>query len=69
MGGQEFIYVDWMDISIFLFCMAEDDEVKESIEEYEKGERLDLEYYEPEYQPEEYDDKEIEQEDVQRDKA
>uniref|UniRef100_A0A5B6Z7Q8 Putative nucleolin n=1 Tax=Davidia involucrata TaxID=16924 RepID=A0A5B6Z7Q8_DAVIN len=47
-----------------------DDEVKESVDEYEKGERLDLEDNEPEYEPEEYggvdyDEKEIEQEDVQ----
>ncbi|CAK9163344.1 unnamed protein product, partial [Ilex paraguariensis] len=44
-------------------------EVKVSIEEYEKSERLDLEDNEPEYEPEEYggddyDEKDIEQEDV-----
>ncbi|XAR54211.1 hypothetical protein NMG60_11029243 [Bertholletia excelsa] len=46
------------------------DEVKDSVDEYEKGERLDLEDNEPEYETEEYggvdyDEKEIEQEDVQ----
>ncbi|XP_057979712.1 heterogeneous nuclear ribonucleoprotein Q isoform X2 [Malania oleifera] len=50
--------------------MAEDDEMKESLDEYEKGERLDLEDNEAEYEPEEdvgvdYDEKEIDQEDVQ----
>ncbi|GAV71505.1 RRM_1 domain-containing protein [Cephalotus follicularis] len=43
----------------------EDVEVKESVEEYEKDERLELDDNEPEYEPEEYDEKEIEQEDVQ----
>ncbi|KAL8500476.1 hypothetical protein ACS0TY_020179 [Phlomoides rotata] len=43
-----------------------DEDAKESIEEYEKDERLDLEDNEPEYEPEEYvgvdyDEKEIEQ--------
>ncbi|CAI9769380.1 unnamed protein product [Fraxinus pennsylvanica] len=43
-----------------------DDEVKESIDEYETGERLDLEDNEPDYEPEEYvgvdyDEKEIEE--------
>ncbi|CAA3013312.1 nucleolin-like isoform X2 [Olea europaea subsp. europaea] len=43
-----------------------DDEVKNSIDEYETGERLDLEDNEPDYEPEEYvgvdyDEKEIEQ--------
>lgn len=48
--------------------MTEDEEeVKESIDEYEKDERLELEDNEPEYEPEEYggvdyDEKEIEQE-------
>ncbi|GFY84671.1 RNA-binding (RRM/RBD/RNP motifs) family protein [Actinidia rufa] len=51
-------------------CMAEEDDVKESVDEYEKGERLDLEDNEPEFEPEEYggvdyDEKKIEQEDVQ----
>ncbi|CAK9133482.1 unnamed protein product [Ilex paraguariensis] len=46
-----------------------EDEVKESVEEYERSERLDLEDNEPEYEPEEYggldyDEKGIEQEDV-----
>ncbi|KAF9687671.1 hypothetical protein SADUNF_Sadunf02G0117400 [Salix dunnii] len=45
-------------------------EGKESVDEYEKDERLDFDDNEPEYEPEEYggvdyDDKEIEQEDVQ----
>ncbi|KAH9627494.1 hypothetical protein KSS87_006185 [Heliosperma pusillum] len=47
--------------------MREEDEVKE--DEYERGERLDLEDNEPEYEPEEYggdyDDKEGDQEDFQ----
>lgn len=52
--------------------MAEDDEAKESVDEYEKDERLELDDNEPEYEPEEYggvdyDEKEIEQEDVQED--
>lgn len=51
--------------------MAEDEEeVKESIDEYEKDERLDLEDNDPEYETEEYggvdyDEKEIEHDDVQ----
>ncbi|RVW14993.1 Heterogeneous nuclear ribonucleoprotein Q [Vitis vinifera] len=54
--------------------MTEEDEIKESVDEYEKNEyekdeRLDLEDNEPEYETEEYggvdyDEKEIEQEDV-----
>ena len=52
------------------FVMAEEEEGKESVDEYEKDERLDFDDNEPEYEPEEYggvdyDDKEIEQEDVQ----
>ncbi|KAG4393523.1 hypothetical protein GLYMA_03G107700v4 [Glycine max] len=44
----------------------DEEEVKESIDEYEKDERLDLEDNDPEYEPEEYggvdyDEKEIEQ--------
>ncbi|XP_027186624.1 uncharacterized protein [Cicer arietinum] len=47
----------------------EEEEVKESIDEYEKDERLDLEDNDPEYEPEEYggvdyDEKEIEPEEV-----
>lgn len=50
--------------------MAEGEEIRESVDEYEKDERLELDDNEPEYEPEEYggvdyDDKEIEQEDVQ----
>lgn len=50
--------------------MAEEDKMKESVDEYEKDERLDLEDNEPEYENEEYvgvdyDEKEIDQEDVQ----
>lgn len=50
--------------------MTEGEEVKESVDEYEKDERLELDDNEPEYEPEEYggvdyDDKEIEQEVVQ----
>ncbi|KAL9262489.1 Heterogeneous nuclear ribonucleoprotein Q-like protein [Drosera capensis] len=45
----------------------EDDEVKDTVDEYENGERLDLEDNEPEYEPEEYggeyyDEKEGEEE-------
>lgn len=47
-----------------------EEEVKESIDEYEKDERLDLEDNDPEYEPEEYggvdyDEKEIEHDEVQ----
>lgn len=50
--------------------MAEEYEQKESVDEYEKGERLDLEDNDPEYETEEYggpdyDDRGIEHEDVQ----
>ena len=50
--------------------MTEEDKMKESVDEYEKDERLDLEDNEPEYETEEYgavdyDEKEIDQEDVQ----
>ncbi|WCJ23046.1 RNA-binding (RRM/RBD/RNP motifs) family protein [Euphorbia peplus] len=46
------------------------EDVKESVDEYEKDERLELDDNEPEYEPEEYagvdyDEKEVEQEDVQ----
>ncbi|XP_015059947.1 uncharacterized protein LOC107005804 isoform X1 [Solanum pennellii] len=46
------------------------DDVKESVDEYEKGERLDLEDNDPEFDPEEYggvdyDERGIEHEDVQ----
>ncbi|KAL3516811.1 hypothetical protein ACH5RR_023713 [Cinchona calisaya] len=46
------------------------DVVKESVDEFEKSERLDLEDNDPEYEPEEYasvdyDEKEIDQEDAQ----
>ncbi|KAB1228258.1 Heterogeneous nuclear ribonucleoprotein Q [Morella rubra] len=52
------------------YFITEEDEVKESVDEYEKDERLELEDNDPEYEPEEYggvdyDEKEIEQEDVQ----
>ena len=48
------------------FLTDDEEEVKESIDEYEKDERLDLEDNDPEYEPEEYggvdyDEKEIEQ--------
>lgn len=53
-----------LDICISFF-MAEDDDLKESVDEFEKSERLDLEEYEPEeYGSVDYDEKEIEQEDV-----
>ncbi|KAJ7961978.1 Heterogeneous nuclear ribonucleoprotein like [Quillaja saponaria] len=47
-----------------------EEEVKESVDEYERDERLELEDNEPEYEPEEYggvdyDEKEIEQDDCQ----
>ncbi|KAJ6686036.1 hypothetical protein OIU79_015939 [Salix purpurea] len=50
--------------------LKKEKEGKESVDEYEKDERLDFDDNEPEYEPEEYggvdyDDKEIEQEDVQ----
>ncbi|KAH8488306.1 hypothetical protein H0E87_024102 [Populus deltoides] len=50
--------------------LKKEDEFKESVDEYEKDERLDFDDNEPEYEHEEYggvdyDDKEIEQEDVQ----
>ncbi|CAN0921752.1 Heterogeneous nuclear ribonucleoprotein Q [Linum grandiflorum] len=46
------------------------EELKDSVEDYEKDERLELDDNEPEYEPEEYggeeyDDKELEQDDVQ----
>ncbi|KAL6964931.1 hypothetical protein U1Q18_035986 [Sarracenia purpurea var. burkii] len=54
-----------------LVSAKKEDEVKESVDEYEKGERLDLDDNEPESEPEpeeyvgvDYDEKEIEQEDV-----
>lgn len=46
------------------YLMAEEDEARESAEEYGRDERLDLEYNDPEYEPEEYDDREMEQEDA-----
>lgn len=55
----------------YLYFMADDEEeVKESIDEYEKDERLDLDDNDPEYETEEYggvdyDEKEIEPDDVQ----
>ena len=36
------------------FLTDDEEEVKESIDEYEKDERLDLEDNDPEYEPEEY---------------
>ncbi|KAL5560522.1 hypothetical protein UlMin_036733 [Ulmus minor] len=50
--------------------LRKDDKMKESVDEYEKDERLDLEDNEPEYETEEYggvdyDEKEIDQDDVQ----
>ncbi|PON99763.1 Splicing factor-like protein [Trema orientale] len=50
--------------------LRKEDKVKESVDEYEKDERLDLEDNEAEYETEEYgavdyDEKEIDQEDVQ----
>lgn len=56
--------------AFYLFSLAEEDEVKESVDDYEKDERLELDDNEPEYEPEEYggvdyDDKEIEHEEVQ----
>ncbi|PSS33516.1 hypothetical protein CEY00_Acc03903, partial [Actinidia chinensis var. chinensis] len=48
-----------------LVSVKKEDDVKESVDEYEKGERLDLEDNEPEFEPEEYggvdyDEKKIE---------
>ncbi|KAK9911138.1 hypothetical protein M0R45_035061 [Rubus argutus] len=50
--------------------LKKQDKAKDSIDDYEKDERLELEDNEPEYEPEEYvgvdyDEKEIEQEDAQ----
>ncbi|XP_047315007.1 nucleolin-like isoform X2 [Impatiens glandulifera] len=50
--------------------LKKEDDIKESTDEYEKDERLDLDDNEPDYEPEEYvgvdyDEKEIEHEDVQ----
>ncbi|XP_016484164.1 uncharacterized protein LOC107804749 isoform X1 [Nicotiana tabacum] len=47
-----------------------EDDVKESVDQYEKGERLDLEDNDPEYEPEEYgtvdyDEGEMEHDDIQ----
>jgi len=52
------------------FLADNEEEVKESLDEYEKGEHLDLEDNYPEYEPEEYggvdyDEKEIEQDEGQ----
>ncbi|GFY84713.1 RNA-binding (RRM/RBD/RNP motifs) family protein [Actinidia rufa] len=49
------LLLDWLDVLVLL-CMGEEDDVKESVDEYEKGERLDLEDNEPEFEPEEYED-------------
>lgn len=54
-----------MDVCISIFCLAEDADEKEHVEN-EKDEQLNLEENEPEYEPEEYvsidyDEKEIEQ--------
>lgn len=54
-----------LDDPLTCFYPAEDDDPKESLDEYEKDERLDLEDNDPEYEPEEYggvdyDEKEIE---------
>lgn len=54
--------------------MKKEDDAKESVDEYEKDERLELEDNEPEYEPEEYgavdyDEKEIEQDDIQEDEG
>ncbi|CAN1764175.1 Heterogeneous nuclear ribonucleoprotein Q [Linum perenne] len=56
-----------------------EEEVKESVEDYEKDERLELDDNEPEYEPEEfggeefggeeYDDRELEQDDAQEDEG
>ncbi|XP_017977005.1 PREDICTED: nucleolin isoform X1 [Theobroma cacao] len=50
-------------------AMKKEDELKESVEEYEKDERLELDDNEPEYEPEEYvgvdyDEKEMEPDEV-----
>lgn len=55
---------------ISYYCLADQEEVKESVEEYERGERLDLEDNEPEDEAEEYggvdyDEKEPEHDDFQ----
>ncbi|CAI9101212.1 OLC1v1038484C3 [Oldenlandia corymbosa var. corymbosa] len=53
-----------------MVSVKKDDDSKESVDELEKSEKLDLEDNDPEYEPEEYgsvdyDEKEIEQEDAQ----
>lgn len=58
------------DVNVSVPVTEKEDEVKESVDEYEKDERLDLDDNEPEYEPEEYggvdyDGKETEHEDVQ----
>ncbi|KAK0580342.1 hypothetical protein LWI29_000875 [Acer saccharum] len=58
------------DVNGLVSATQKEDEVKESVDDYEKDERLELDDNEPEYEPEEYggvdyDDKEIEQGDVQ----
>lgn len=63
-----FQIVDWPS-GCFSLIVAED-EVKESVDEYERDERLDLEDNEPEYEPEEYtavdyDERGTDQEDIQ----
>ncbi|KAJ4847633.1 hypothetical protein Tsubulata_002743 [Turnera subulata] len=63
----EYFLIDLDDLTYF---MTEEEEVKESVEEYEKDERLELDDNDPMYEPEEYggvdyDDKEVEQEDTQ----
>ncbi|KAJ0054068.1 hypothetical protein Pint_00061 [Pistacia integerrima] len=57
-------------VNVLAPAAQKEDAVKESVDEYEKDERLELDDNEVEYEPEEYggvdyDDKEIEQEDVQ----
>ncbi|KAL5795107.1 hypothetical protein ACOSP7_003701 [Xanthoceras sorbifolium] len=59
-----------LDVNGSVAATQKEDEVKETVDDYEKDERLELDDNEPEYEPEEYggvdyDDKEIEQGDVQ----
>lgn len=58
------------DVKVELNGLKKEEKMKESVDEFEKDERLDLEDNEPEYETEEYvgvdyDEKEIDQEDAQ----
>lgn len=73
MGGRIYCgFILLTGLDNFISFLTEDDDVKESGDEFERDERLDLEDNDPEYEPEEYgsvdyDEKEIEQEDARED--